>query len=319
MTNLKEQQALSKELKKLAESEGFNPVGIARVPGSNRLKLRTAALQRWLQSGFQGEMHWMESERRQNIESLLEGVKSVISVGLNYYVNKKPEKNSLLIGRFGWGKDYHKIITKKLKRIGHFLEAKKPNCKWRICVDSSSLLEKAWAEEAGLGWIGKHSNLINTKRGSWFLLGHLLCTEPLTPDIPAKANCGECEKCINACPTNAISEPFIVNSKKCIAYHTIENRSLELPENIIQSLNNWVAGCDICQDICPWNNQSIPSSLDPDMQPAEWILNTTKEKALTWSEETWKKNLQGSTLKRMKTWMWRRNINALKSKNNPLK
>ena len=316
LTKIKTQTELSQELKKEAKKEGFDPIGISRVPGSERIQLRTAALQRWLQLGHQADMQWMAAPRRQHIESLLEGVTSVLSVGLNYYIKTNKLPQALSIGRYGWGSDYHKVTTKRLKRLGRWLEHQRPNCKWKVCVDSSPLLDKVWAEESGLGWIGKHSNLINKDYGSWIVLGHLLCTEPLTADQPSKPLCGKCQKCIEACPTNAITEPFVVNSNHCIAYHTIENRNSELPKKISLSLGTWVAGCDICQDVCPWNQRKLSSSQDPEMQPRDWILKLTKEEALSWSDKDWEEKLKGSALRRIKPWMWRRNTKAIQNEVN---
>ncbi|WP_320668371.1 tRNA epoxyqueuosine(34) reductase QueG [Prochlorococcus sp. MIT 1307] len=310
---MKTPSELSKALKKEAKSQGFTLVGIATIPGSDRIALRTAALQRWLNAGHQGEMKWMAAPRRQKIETLLEDAKSLLSVGLNYYVKENKEAQALSIARYGWGKDYHKVIKQRLKRIGRWLEKERPNTAWKICVDSAPLLEKAWAEEAGLGWIGKNSNLINQHHGSWMVLGHLLSTEPLLPDTPTKPLCGKCQICIDACPTKAISEPFVINSNLCLAYHTIENRSAALPKTITASLGNWIAGCDICQEVCPWNQKELQSSKDPAMQPKDWMLKLTKEQALSWSDNKWNEKLNGSALKRIKPWMWRRNAEAIQS------
>tara|TARA_B100000700_G_scaffold331316_1_gene463114 strand:+ start:179 stop:1138 length:960 start_codon:yes stop_codon:yes gene_type:complete len=315
VTNLERQHQLTKELKIRAKKEGFDLVGIARVPGSSRLKLRNQALQRWLEKGKHGSMKWMEAPRRQDISTLLDGVQSLLAVGLNYYVEKEHSKNGLSIARYAWGRDYHKIIEKRLKKIGKWLEIERPNCQWRVCVDSSPLLDKAWAEEAGIGWIGKHSNLINQKIGSWFVIGHLLCTEALTPDKPSEPVCGQCQKCIQACPTKAISEPFVVDSNNCLAYHTIENKSETLPKKIANSMNGWIIGCDICQNICPWNIEAM-SNNDPEVQPQEWILNITKEEVFSWNDEDWKNRLKGSALKRIKPWMWRRNVDSASTKAN---
>ena len=249
--NLKKSIDLTKKIKEEAFKEGFDAVGVARIPGSSRINLRTAALERWLQAGHQAKMEWMKNPKRKNIENILQGVKSILAVGLNYYVDTDRPPKDISIARYGWGKDYHKIIEKKLKRIGLFLDQERPNSKWKICVDTSAFLDKAWAEEAGIGWIGKHSNIINPKIGSWMFVGHLLSTEALEADEPSKPICGECEKCIEACPTKAIEEPFVVNANKCLAYHTLENRDKELPKNIINKMGNWIAGCDICQDVCP--------------------------------------------------------------------
>ncbi len=310
MSKIKSQNELSKELKLEAAKLGFDPVGIARIPGSERIQLRTDALQRWLNAKHQADMGWMEAPRRKNINTLLDGVTSLLAVGLNYYTSHKQNPGTLSIARYAWGKDYHKTIEKKLKKLGRWLETQRPNCRWKACVDSAPLLDKVWAEEAGIGWIGKNSNLLNKRKGSWILLGHLLCTEPLTPDKPATPRCGQCQACIEACPTNAIVEPFVVSSQKCIAYQTIENRSSKLPNEIVDSIGSWVAGCDICQEICPWNNE-IESSSEPEMQPSKWKLELTRAEALSWSDEEWKKKLQGSALKRIKPWMWRRNAEAI--------
>ena len=177
-------------------------------------------------------MKWMEAERRKNISTLLEGAKSVLCVGFNYISSQNENKKEKLfkIGKFGQGEDYHKVIYKKLKNIGSWINLEIPDCKWKICVDSSPLLEKGWAEEAGLGWIGKNSNLISKKNGSWLTLGFLILTEDLEPDKPHQSLCGKCEKCIEYCPTKAIIEPFVINSNKCIAYHTIESKEKIIPE-----------------------------------------------------------------------------------------
>ena len=309
--NLKKSIGLTQKIKEKAFAEGFDAVGIAKVPGSARIKLRTAALERWLHAGHHAKMEWMKSPRRKNIENMLQGVQSVLAVGLNYYVDSARMPKDLSIARYGWGQDYHKVIEKKLKKIALVLEKERPSSRWKICVDTSAFLDKAWAEEAGIGWIGKHSNIINPKIGSWMFLGHLLSTEVLEADEPSKPICGECEKCLKACPTKAIEEPFIVNSNKCLAYHTLENRDQKLPTNIVTNMGNWIAGCDICQEVCPWNQKDIPNTSEPTLQPSEWILNITKEDALSWSDSQWKKNLNKSALKRIKPWMWRRNINSI--------
>ena len=290
MKSITTQDQLSKELKKKAQEEGFNPVGIATIPGSKRLKLRTAALERWLNADYQADMTWMKAPRRKNIESLLEGVQSLLVVGLNYHVNTQQKAEALSIARYAWGRDYHKVIEKRLKRIGRWIKKQRPNCHWKICVDTAPLLDKAWAEEAGIGWIGKHSNLIHPNRGSWMAIGSLLCTEPLTPDKPAKSLCGRCKACIESCPTAAISEPFVIDARRCIAYHNIENRNASIPEEIKSSMGAWVAGCDICQEACPWNQKKLPNSLDEDMIPRDWILKLTKEQALSWNDEDWNEN-----------------------------
>jgi epoxyqueuosine reductase len=303
-------EALARNLKHQANALGFDPVGIAAVPGSARLQLRTAALERWLAAGHQADMGWMADPRRRAVEALLPGVRSLVAVGLNYYVDAERQPGSLAVARYGWGRDYHRVIDGRLRQLGRWLESQVPTAGWRACVDSAPLMDKAWAEEAGLGWIGKHGNLINPKRGSWLLLGHLLTTLELPADAPSQTLCGRCTACITACPTEAIREPFVVDSRRCIAFHTIENRDSQLPEEIQGSLGPWVAGCDICQDVCPWNQQPLTSSSDPDVQPRPWLLNLQAESALQWDDATWDGNLRASALRRIKPWMWRRNIAA---------
>ncbi len=301
---------LALALKQQAQALGFDPVGIAAVPGGERMALRTAALERWLAAGHQAEMAWMADPRRRSVESLLPGVRSVVAVGLSYYVEQERTPGSLAVARYGWGRDYHRVIDGRLRRLGRWLEDQVPGVGWRACVDSSPLMDKAWAEEAGLGWIGKHGNLIHPTRGSWLLLGHLLTTQELPADAPATPLCGSCSRCIPACPTGAITEPFVVDSRRCIAFHTIENRDSELPKEITSRMGPWVAGCDACQDACPWNQQPLQGSDDPDVQPRPWLLNLQAEQALEWSDTDWDEQLRASALRRIKPWMWRRNLKA---------
>jgi epoxyqueuosine reductase len=301
---------LADTLKQQARQLGFAAVGIASAAGSERLHLRTAALERWLTAGHQADMAWMADPRRRAVEALLPGVRSVVAVGLPYWVDAERAAGSLKVARYGWGRDYHRVIDGRLRALGRWLEVQLPGVGWRACVDSSPLLEKAWAEEAGLGWIGKHSNLISREHGSWLLIGHLLTTAVLPADPPAVPACGACSACLEACPTAAISEPFVVDARRCIAFHTIENRDAELPEAIAGALEGWVAGCDICQDVCPWNHKPLPGSSDPDLQPRPWWLNLRSEEALGWSDAEWDEKLRASSLRRIKPAMWRRNIRA---------
>ena len=314
INSLQNKKEISKKLKAKAITEGFAISGIASIPGSSRLKLRTNALDRWLSSKHHSEMKWMEAEKRKNIGSLLEGAKSVLSVGFSYISSENNNKGRFFkVGKFSQGEDYHKVIYKKLKNIGRWINLEIPACRWKICVDTSPLLEKAWAEESGLGWIGKNSNLISTKNGSWFTLGFLILTEDLVPDKPHQSLCGKCDKCIEYCPTKAITEPFVIHSNLCIAYHTIESRNKTIPQKIEENLNGWIAGCDICQDVCPWN-KSVPNNNTFENTPKKWIKDLNID-SLDWDDLTWKKNLEGTTLKRIKPWMWRRNIKAtLKNK-----
>ena len=290
---------------------GFAAVGIASAAGSERLRLRTAALERWLAAGHQAEMAWMADPRRRDVQQLLPGARSLVAVGLNYYVAAERAPGSLKVARYGWGRDYHRVIDGRLRALGRWLEAQVPGVRWRACVDSAPLLDKAWAEEAGLGWIGKHGNLIAGRRlGSWLLIGHLLTDLELPADAPVAPACGACSACISACPTGAITEPFVVDARRCIAFHTIENRAEQLPAGISAALQGWVAGCDICQDVCPWNRSPLPSNTDPEVQPRPWWLDLQAEAALAWSDGEWDERLRASALRRIKPAQWRRNIQA---------
>ena len=317
MNSLRTQQQLTQALKTEARRQGFDPVGVARLPGSARMRLRTAALERWLDAGHQADMGWMAAPRRKDAALLLDGASSLLAVGLNYHVSHQRKPDRLSIARYGWGRDYHRVVSQRLKRLGRWLETERPGVRWRACVDADPLLDKAWAEEAGLGWIGKHSNLIHPNRGSWMVIGHLVCDVDLDPDQPSTPLCGRCSLCMDACPTEAIQEPFVVNSGRCIAYHTIENRAEALPPEIASALGPWVAGCDICQDVCPWNQRSLPSSTDPNLQPRDWMLDLSRDEALTWDDSTWQDKLRGSALRRIKPWMWRRNAAAAEPKQLP--
>jgi len=301
---------LAADLKAQAGALGFDPVGVAAIPGSARLPLRHAALERWLEAGHHASMGWMADPRRRAITSLLPGARSVVAVALSYHVPDKPARNSLRVARYGWGRDYHRVIDQRLRRLGRWLEERVPDCRWRACVDSAPLMDKAWAEEAGVGWIGKNGNLINRRRGSWLLLGHLLTNVDLPADEPSASLCGSCGRCMDACPTGAIQEPFVVDSRRCIAYHTIENREATLPPSITAHLRGWVAGCDICQDVCPWNRPDLPITTEADLRPRAWWLNLEGPEALAWSEGEWDERLRASALRRIQPWMWRRNIQA---------
>jgi epoxyqueuosine reductase len=309
---------LAEALRDEARRLGFDPVGLARAEGSPRLRLRTAALERWLAAGHHASMGWMEDPRRGDLERLLPGVRSLLAVGLSYHVRASPRPGHLRVARYGWGRDYHRVIDKRLRHLGRWLEAQVPGVRWRACVDSAPLLDKAWAEQAGLGWIGKNGNLIHRRRGSWLLLGHLLTTLELPADPAAEPRCGACSRCLDACPTEAIREPFVVDARRCIAFHTIENRDPQLPEALATRLQGWVAGCDICQEVCPWNGPDLETSSDPDVQPRPWMLALEGHEALTWSDQDWDERLRASALRRIRPWMWRRNILAALGSDGPL-
>ncbi|MDY7022684.1 MAG: tRNA epoxyqueuosine(34) reductase QueG, partial [Cyanobacteriota bacterium] len=238
------------QIKQQATQFGFHKVGIASV---NEPTVEVERLQTWLNQGYQAEMAWMANPRRQDIRQVMPEVQSVICVALNYYTPHQHPQGSEYgkISRYGWGRDYHKVMHQKLKAFSNWLQSQAEGIQARYYADTGPIQDKVWAQRAGIGWIAKNSNVITREYGSWVFLGEVLTNLELTPDSPHTEHCGTCTRCIEACPTDAITKPFVVDANRCIAYHTIENRAEQLPENI--DLNGWVAGCDICQDVCPWN------------------------------------------------------------------
>lgn len=264
----------SSQIKQKALELGFHKVGIAAVPSSADLSSTEPApqptgLQRWLERGYQAKMAWMEHPKRQDIRQVMPNVESVICVALNYYTSdQRPESTKYAkISRYGWGRDYHRILHKKLKAFSLWLSSQAPEIEVRYYADTGPIQDKVWAEQAGIGWIAKNSNVITRDYGSWVFLGEVLTNLVLQPDRPHSQHCGTCTRCIEACPTGAITEPFVVDANRCIAYHTIENRAETLPSEIANNLQGWVAGCDICQDVCPWNQRFAQPTDVTDFQP----------------------------------------------------
>ena len=284
---------------------GFSKVGITKADSG----IESERLQDWLALGYQADMDWMANPKRQDITEVMAGVKSVICVALNYYTPHQHSQDRQVgkISRYGWGRDYHKVLTKKLKALATWLEAQGENIQARYYVDTGPIAEKAFAQRAGIGWIGKHSNVITREYGSWLFLGEVLTNLELEPDHPHTEHCGTCTRCIDACPTGAIAQPFVVDANRCIAYHTIENKAAEIPEAIAASLQNWVAGCDICQDVCPWNHRFAQETLEADFQPFIHNVDPKLEDLANMTEETWDQHFTGSALRRIKRDRWKRN------------
>ena len=295
---------LKKAIKAQALTLGFHKVGIA---SAQQYETETEKLQAWLNQGYQAEIAWMANPKRQNIFEVMPEVQSIICVALNYYTpHQHPEGTEYAkISRYGWGRDYHKILQKKLKVFSHWLKAQDEGILTRYYADTGPIQDKVWAQQAGIGWIAKNSNVITREYGSWVFLGEVLTNLNLPPDTPHTEHCGTCTRCIEACPTNAITQPFVVDANRCIAYHTIENRGKSLPKNI--TLQGWVAGCDICQDVCPWNQRFATETDESGFQPyPENIAPTLKELA-TISTEEWNQRFRASALRRIKPEMLRRN------------
>jgi epoxyqueuosine reductase len=300
---------------------GFHKVGITAVDPapSEAEQASQAALNRWLHQGHQADMAWMNSPKRQDIRQVLPGVRSVIAVALNYYTpHQRPvEPEYGKISRYGWGRDYHRILHRKLKTLQRWLveQGTDPDnpITARYYADTGPVSDKFWAQQAGLGWIGKNGNVITREYGSWVFLGEVLTNAAIAPqaaDSPHADHCGTCTRCLTACPTAAITAPAVVDANRCIAYHTIENRADHLPPAIAQNLNGWVAGCDICQDVCPWNQRFAQPTDVADFHPYPDNLAPKLSDLATLSEAAWEQRFPASALRRIKPAMMRRNAQA---------
>jgi epoxyqueuosine reductase len=302
------------DIKQKALELGFHKVGISAVSCDREspIQANVERLQQWLDQGHQAGMDWMADPRRQDICQVMPEVRAVISVALDYYTPtaQSNEPDQAKISRYGWGRDYHKVLQRRLKALSIWLEAQGEGIKARYYVDTGPIQEKAWAQQAGLGWVGKHGNVITREYGSWVFLGEVLTNLDLTPDQPHTEHCGTCSRCMDACPTQAIAEPFVVDANRCIAYHTIENRSEQIPEAIAPYLQNWVAGCDICQEVCPWNERFAKETDVEDFRPYPWNVAPSLAELTELSPEEWDRRFRASALRRIRPDMMQRNAKA---------
>ena len=300
----------STQVKAVAMDIGFHLVGIATI--DNHQDHAVKHLKNWLASGYQADMEWMASPKREDIRACMPEVRSLISLALNYYTphQHSADPGVAKISRYGWGRDYHKVMGKKLKALSNWLRAQDESIITRYYVDTAPVQDKVWAQRAGLGWIAKNGNVITRKYGSWVFLGEILTNLELTPDSPHSSHCGTCTRCLEACPTGAIVKPYVVDANRCIAYHTIENRAPELPQAIADNLSGWVAGCDICQDVCPWNQRFAQETDISDFQPYPSNIQPQTTELADISEAQWDRRFRASALRRIKPNMWRRNARA---------
>jgi epoxyqueuosine reductase len=299
------------QIETYARSIGFHAVGIAAID-PDTTTTAASRLQDWLGLGYQAEMAWMSDPRRQDIYQVMPSAKTVIAVALNYYTaDQRPtDLDHAKIARYAWGRDYHKVLTKKLKQLTNWLTQSFAGIEVRYYVDTGPVQDKFWAQAAGIGWIGKHGNVINRHYGSWIFLGEIVTNLQLIPSDPHLQHCGTCTRCISACPTGAITQPFVVDANRCIAYHTIENRQPTLPLEIANNLQGWVAGCDICQDVCPWNQRFAQPTDVVDFQPIASNLSHRLTDLGSLTDEVWDRSFRASALRRIKPGMWRRNAIA---------
>ncbi len=271
MLNRKE---LSKEIKKKASELGFHSCGISKA---ELLTKDTEHLKKWLAQNHHAEMAYMNNhfEKRIDPRELVENAKSVISVLLNYYPEKNiPEEDNFKISKYAYGKDYHFVIKEMLGKLLTFVEQKTEKRIARMFVDSAPVLDRIWAHKSGLGWIGKNTCLITKDQGSFFFIGEIILDLDLFYDHEITDYCGSCTKCLNACPTNALIAPYRLDSRKCISYLTIENKN-NIRDQFKNTFQDWIFGCDICQDVCPWNSKSIPTTL-LDFRPSNELLTMRK-------------------------------------------
>ncbi len=299
------------QVKEKALSLGFHQVGIAPAD-TDASDSAVACLQAWLALGYHGDMAWMANPKRFDIRACMPEVRSLICVALNYYTrHQRPQgKEYGKISRYGWGRDYHKVMDKKLKALAHWLQAQGEGIKARYYADTGPVQDKVWAQRAGIGWIAKNGNVITREYGSWVFLGEVLTNLVLTPDAPHSEHCGTCTRCMDACPTGAITQPFVVDANRCIAYHTIENRAEKLPQAIAPYLEGWVAGCDICQDVCPWNQRFAKETDIKEFQPYPGNVAPKLTELAEISHQEWNRRFPASALRRIKPEMLRRNARA---------
>jgi epoxyqueuosine reductase len=291
---------------------GFEACGIARaVP----LDEDARRLEQWLHKGFHGSMQYMERNFDLRIDptKLVPGAKSVITLLLNYYPEEQQAANAPRIAKYAWGVDYHYVIKDKLKQLLQFINENIGHVEGRGFVDSAPVLERSWAVRSGIGWIGKNGNLLTKSAGSYFFIATLITDLELVYDAPfATDHCGTCTRCLDACPTDALVSPTVVDGSKCISYLTIELKDALMPEPHAKRNDSWMFGCDICQDVCPWNRFSKPN-IEPHFKPIPEVLNLSLQEWEDMSEEYFRKVFKDSPIKRSKWQGIQRNIKAIKT------
>ena len=299
----------SQLIKQKAEKFGFQSCGISKA---EFLEEEAPRLETWLNKGYHGEMKYMENhfDKRLNPTLLVDGAKSVISLSYNYFPKVKiDEINNFKISKYAYGEDYHEVIKDILKNMVAELQEEIGEFGFRVFVDSAPVLEKAWARKSGLGWVGKNANLITKKNGSFYFLAEIICDLELEYDLAVTDHCGSCRACIDACPTQAIVSDRIVDGSKCISYATIELKN-EIPDYFNGKMDDWMFGCDVCQDVCPWNRFSAPT-LQEKFAPNFQKLNFRKNEWKELTQELFSEIFKKSAVKRTKFSGLMRNINLL--------
>ena len=290
---------LTHRLKMKAYELGFSEIGIARAEVLNDEKYH---LHEWFNRSYHASMRWLErdEEKRIDVTKVLPNAKSVISVAINYFTSSQYFNIATLgkISRYAWGDDYHFVLIKRVEKLYEYIKSEIPNITGKIYVDTGPVMDKAWAAKAGIGWMGKHTNIITRKFGSWIFLGEILIDTELEYDKPMLDYCGKCTACIDACPTQAIVQPYVLDANKCISYLTIEHRG-ELPNEIVSKFQNWVYGCDICQEVCPWNRFQKETK-ETAFRPREKNIGLKLTELAEMSQEEFSRWFKDSAIKRTK-------------------
>ena len=289
-------QTRSQKVKEIASNLGFED---CRIADAQTLDVEAGRLEKWLEEGRHGSMNYMENyfDLRVDPRKLVPGAKSVVVLTQNYFPSEELPQSTLKISKYAYGRDYHKVIRKKMKRLLSELTDHIGEVNGRGFVDSAPVLEKAWAQRSGIGWVGKHSNILSRDRGSFNFLAVLVLDVQLHPDDPVKDHCGTCTACVDACPTDAIHEPYKVDGSKCISYFTIELKDAMIPTEFEGKFNDWVFGCDICQDVCPWNKFSVRHQ-EPAFMPKQELIRADRSQWNQLELETFDSLYAGSAVKR---------------------
>jgi epoxyqueuosine reductase len=306
--------SVTEQIKRKALEIGFHKIGIVRA---EPLQEEGERFKQWLAANYHASMQWLarEPEKRFDPNLIYPEAKSMIVVALNYFTAYEHENSDDKgkISRYAWGDDYHDVLKEKLRELLSFIKSLDETADGKICVDTAPVMDKAWAVRAGLGWLGKHSNVITKEFGSWVFIGEILLNLDLEYETELIADyCGTCRKCLDACPTGAIVEPYLVDSNRCLSYATIELRSPDLPEEITANLNGWLYGCDICQDVCPWNRFEKPTE-ETRFDPRPENVSADLDQVLALSPEQYAARFRRSAIKRTKLAGLKRNAQALKA------
>ncbi|HOV99128.1 MAG TPA: tRNA epoxyqueuosine(34) reductase QueG [Bacteroidota bacterium] len=299
-------------IKSKAKEIGFSKVGIVRI---EPLEIEGKRLLEWLERGYHADMEWMNRNKEIRINPLANfpTAKSIVCVALDYFtpVEQTDDSNCAKISRYALGEDYHIIVMEKLQTLFDEIKKLAPSCQGKLYVDTGAVMEKVWAARAGLGWIGKNTNLISKDFGSWLFLGEIILDIELECDVPMKNYCGKCRACIEACPTGAFVDEYVLDANRCISYLTIEHRG-EIPEELGAKFQQWIFGCDVCQNVCPWNRFARPTQ-ERGFYPRNQLINPKITELLSLSEKDFSSLFKNSPVKRAKFQGFRRNLEAIQN------